>query len=291
MNNLIYLQALRQIDKVGNKKCIEITKFLKFDTDIIKTDKEFISLTSNFFDKETIQRKLELSYIIHEKHLTENIKSFSYYDKDYPKNLLNLTSVPAIIYIRGNYIPNSTQKKIAVIGTRNPSIESQIIEKSFVEKLVSKNIVIVSGLALGCDSIAHKVTIDNQGTTIPILPSSLMNNEVYPLANLNLFENSLVNGFAVSEYPAGSKIQSFQFIQRDRLQSAISDGIFIIETGIKGGTMNTYNFAIKQKVPIACIDPEKKNSSNSGNHKILENNENYKITNESDLLFFIEKIV
>ena len=111
MNNLIYLQALRQIDKVGNKKCIEITKFLKFDTDIIKTDKEFISLTSNFFDKETIQRKLELSYIIHEKHLTENIKSFSYYDKDYPKNLLNLTSVPAIIYIRGNYIPNSTQKK------------------------------------------------------------------------------------------------------------------------------------------------------------------------------------
>lgn len=291
VNNLIYLQALRQIDKVGNKKCIEISNFLKFDTNIIKTDEEFIFLASKFFDKEAIKRKLDQSYTIHEKHLSENIQSISYYDKNYPKNFLNLSSVPAIIYIKGNYNSNLVQKKMAVIGTRNPSHESQITEKLLVEILVNRNILIVSGLALGCDTIAHKVAIEKNGITIPVLPSSLMKNEVYPGSNINLFEKSLINGFAVSEYPAGSKIQAFQFIQRDRLQSAISDGVFVIETGIKGGTMNTYNFATKQKVPIACISPEKENEVNSGNYKILENNETYQISNEKDLLFFIEKII
>jgi DNA processing protein len=112
---------------------------------------------------------------------------------------------------------------------------------------------IVSGLAHGCDTLAHKGCVDVGGVGVAVLAHGL--DKVYPAANKSLAQKLLdCGGCLVSEYPLGMTPMKTAFAERDRLQSGLSDCVLVIETDVKGGTMHTVRFARQQDRLLACID-------------------------------------
>lgn len=147
---------------------------------------------------------------------------------------------------------------MAVIGTRIPTPYLDEVGEKIIRKLKKEGFSIVSGLAIGCDTLAHAFALRNRAKTVAILPSGLRN--VYPRVNRRLAERILSErGLLLSEYLPDARADKYQFIERDRLQSALADGVLILETDLQSGTMHTAKFAEVFGKRLACLisHPEK----------------------------------
>lgn len=173
--------------------------------------------------------------------LSSNEESIiSIYDDLFPiinKNVKNKGDKPYLLFYKGNLsLLNDLNKNVAVIGLVNPDNKIINRENDIVKKLTENDLVIVSGLAKGCDSVAHKSCVDNGGKTIAILPSPL--SKIYPAENKQLAEEILQkNGLLLSEYYKEPKSRSEainRFIKRDRLQAMFSKAIILIASYRKG---------------------------------------------------------
>ena len=228
-------------------------------------------------------RVLEKSYSesleVFELMKNAGIKIISESDINYPERLKRIDDKPLLLFIKGNLDALNINKSVAIIGTRKPgdfAIENgKLITKQFVENKYS----IISGLALGCDTVAHTSALDNNGITVAVLPCAI--DVVYPKKNSKLADNILKNGGAlVSEYPIGAKMGKQNFIERDRLQSGMSDIVCILETSVNSGTTHTYNYAISQNKLVATIDNPKITSD--GNAVLLTNKNVVALRNMDD---------
>lgn len=182
-----------------------------------------------------------------------DIHSITPFDNSFPNYLKSIADPPVLLFYKGDISILESGKRVAIVGTRTLSPQG-IIECKFVTKhFVDTGFVIVSGLARGCDTIIHKTCIENRGKTIAVLPCPI--DEIYPSENQRLSETIVeTGGLLMSEYPIGTTPRKYYFIERDRLQSGISQGVVVIETEIDGGTMHTANFAIQQKRILRCIE-------------------------------------
>ena len=221
---------------------------------------EKIEFLKSFFSEDNIEKilsvfdklnlyKIEIEKII--KNCEEkNIKIFYYSYQNYPKNLINIKESPYVIFIKGNLPSNEElEKSFAIVGTRKPSKEGIDFARDIGEYLSKNNIYNISGLALGIDTIGHNNTLQKTGA---ILGQGLdLDLEIYPKENIKLAEMILENnGFLLSELIPQKELSLFSLIKRDRLESALTSGIVIAETGIKGGTVNTFKYAREQKRKI-----------------------------------------
>ena len=198
------------------------------------------------FDKLNLY-KIEVEKII--KNCEEkNIKIFYYSYENYPKNLINIKESPYIIFVKGNLpIDEELEKSFAIVGTRKPSKEGINFAGDIGSYLSKNNIYNISGLALGIDTVGHNMSLQKTGA---ILGQGL-DLAIYPRENIKLAEKILENnGFLLSDLIPQKEISLFSLIKRDRLQSALTSGIVIAETGIKGGTVNTFKYAREQKKKI-----------------------------------------
>ena len=205
------------------------------------------------FDKLTLY-KIEVEKII--KNCEEkNIKIFYYSYENYPKNLMDIKESPYVIFVKGKLPSNEElEKAFAIVGTRKASQEGINFAKDIGTYLAKNNIYNISGLALGIDTIGHETCLHRTGA---ILGQGL-DLEIYPRENINLAEKILGNnGFLLSELIPKQVLSMFSLIKRDRLQSALSSGIIITESGIKGGTVNTFKYAKEQKKKIFIADINK----------------------------------
>lgn len=219
---------------------------------------EKIEFLKSFFSEDNIEKilsvfdKLALYKIETEKIIKnceeKNIKIFYYSYENYPKNLMNIKESPYVIFIKGNLPSNEElEKSFAIVGTRKPSKEGIDFARDIGQYLSKNNIYNISGLALGIDTVGHNMSLQKTGA---ILGQGL-NLEIYPRENIKLAEMILENnGFLLSELIPQTEISLFSLIKRDRLQSALTSGIVIAETGIKGGTVNTFKYAREQKKKI-----------------------------------------
>ena len=202
------------------------------------------------FDKLTLY-KIEVEKII--KNCEEkNIKIFYYSYENYPKNLIDIKESPYVIFVKGNLPSNKElEKSFAIVGTRKPSKEGIDFARDIGQYLSKNNIYNISGLALGIDTEGHNMSLQKTGA---ILGQGL-DLEIYPRENVKLAEIILENnGFLLSELVPQTEISLFSLIKRDRLQSALTSGIVIAETGLKGGTVNTFKYAREQKRKIFISD-------------------------------------
>ena len=198
------------------------------------------------FDKLNLY-KIKIEKII--KNCEEkNIKIFYYSYENYPKNLMNIKESPYVIFVKGNLPSNEElEKSFAIVGTRKPSKDGIDFAMDIGGYLSKNNIYNISGLALGIDTVGHNMSLQKTGA---ILGQGL-DLEIYPRENIKLAEMILENnGFLLSELIPQTEISLFSLIKRDRLQSALTSGIIIAETGIKGGTVNTFKYAREQKKKI-----------------------------------------
>ena len=226
---------------------------------------EKIEFLKSFFGEDNIEKilfifdklnlyKIEVKKII--KNCEEkNIKIFYYSYENYPKNLINIKESPYIIFVKGNLpIDEELEKSFAIVGTRKPSKEGINFAGDIGSYLSKNNIYNISGLALGIDTVGHNMSLQKTGA---ILGQGL-DLEIYPRENIKLAEMILENnGFLLSELIPQTEISLFSLIKRDRLQSALTSGIIIAETGIKGGTVNTFKYAREQKKKIFISDINK----------------------------------
>lgn len=219
---------------------------------------EKIEFLKSFFSENNIEKilsvfdKLNLYKIEVEKIIKnceeKNIKIFYYSYENYPKNLIGTKESPYVIFVKGNLPSNEElEKSFAIVGTRKPSKEGIDFARDIGGYLSQNSIYNISGLALGIDTEGHNMSLQKTGA---ILGQGL-DLEIYPRENIKLAEMILENnGFLLSELIPQTEISLFSLIKRDRLQSALTSGIIIAETGIKGGTVNTFKYAREQKKKI-----------------------------------------
>lgn len=251
IQNLTY-----KIFNFSNKENINFFKLNRIEK--IEFLKSFFSennmeKTLNIFDRINLY-KIEVEKII--KNCEEkNIKIFYYSYENYPKNLINIKESPYVIFVKGNLpIDEELEKSSAIVGTRKPSKEGINFAGDIGSYLSKNNIYNISGLALGIDTVGHNMSLQKTGA---ILGQGL-DLEIYPRENIKLAEMILENnGFLLSELIPQTEISLFSLIKRDRLQSALTSGIIIAETSIKGGTVNTFKYAREQKKKIFISDINK----------------------------------
>lgn len=171
--------------------------------------------------------------------------------KEYPDSLKKISNGPSVLFYRGKIEIIDQYKNIAVIGSRKASDAGMRLSYDTGKLLGKRGINLVNGLALGCDTEALKGALSVGGRCVAILPCGL--EQIQPRSNQWLADEILEKGGCLlSEYPVGTKLQKYNYVERDRLQSGISQGVLVVEAMEDSGTMHTANFAKKQAKRLAC---------------------------------------
>ena len=174
-------------------------------------------------------------------------------EKGYPETLKTITKPPQKIFFRG-VLPLAGEKCFAIVGTRRASDYGKEAAFNFAKTLSLSGITIVSGMALGIDTWAHKGALSGNGKTIAVLGAGLGESSIYPQENLKLAKEILEKGGGiVSEYIDESPGFKGNFLQRNRLISGLSLGVLVIEAKIKSGALNTASWAKKQNKKVFAL--------------------------------------
>lgn len=142
-------------------------------------------------------------------------------------------------------LPNERITTVAIVGSRKPTAYGKEVTHKFAYELASRGIIIISGLALGVDAIAHRAALEAGGKTIAVLANGV--DTIYP-ANHKSLANDIINsdGAIISEYEPGIAARSFQFLARNRIVSGLSDAVIVTEAAIRSGTLSTVSHALEQ---------------------------------------------
>lgn len=222
--------------------------------------------------------------------VANDIDAFVYGADEYPLPLAMIDDPPYILYVKGDASALCNQNAVAVIGSRAPIGYSSAASYKLGMHFAREGFAVVSGLALGCDTEAHRGALDGSGQTVAVLAHGL--DMIYPAKNKCLASSIVAGGGClVSEYPPGVKPFKSFFVQRDRIQSGLSKATVVVQTKIGGGSMHTSGFCVKQGRRLACVAPfEKNHDLFSGNVDLLERGSATIINTPESLSSFTEQL-
>ena len=195
-----------------------------------------------------------------------NIKLFTIYDEDYPMLLKEIPNPPTLLYVRGS-IPQS-ELAIAMVGTRHPTPYGKVIAEKLAEDLAGYNINVVSGMARGIDSCAHRGAL-MKGETVAVLGCGV--DVVYPRENAALMEEIINHGAIVSEFPPGTNPEPGFFPARNRIISGLSKGVLVVEAAKKSGSLITADFALEQGRDVFAVPGPVTSKNSAGCHYLIKN--------------------
>jgi DNA processing protein len=206
-------------------------------------------------DRRTLEHLLQARRTIDveaglEQVIKAGVQVLTLLDDDYPANLRQIDAPPPLLYVRGNLHPNDSWA-IAIVGTRRASVYGREVAHALSRDLVANGITIVSGLALGVDTVAHNSALASQGRTIAVLGSSV--DQIYPPDNRGLARAIAENGALISEYPMGTRPDAGNFPPRNRIISGLSRGVVIVEAGERSGALITAKFAADQGRDVFAV--------------------------------------
>ena len=179
------------------------------------------------------------------------INQLSPQDNNFSQILTSIALVPKTLYYLGE-LPIERRPTVAIVGTRKPTRYGTEVTQRIAHELAQQGIVIVSGMALGVDAIAHKAALDAGGTTIAVQANGL--NKLYPRTNQQLGEQIIAQGGAiVSEYEPDMPVLLHQFHARNRIVSGLADALIITEAAARSGTLNTAAHALEQGKDVFVV--------------------------------------
>jgi len=259
INNELALLGFSYFQKIGPAKIRLLENY--FPNFI-----EAFSASSSALEQAGLGQKLVSEFIVWRQnfHFTdtlknlnqENINFITYKNKSYPELLKEIPTPPYLLYYKGNItnLNNSSFNRLAIVGARKHSHYAEKIITSFMAELIANKIVIVSGLALGIDTLAHQEALENQGLTIAVLGTGLDNNNLYPKENCELADKIInLGGLLVSEFPPGTKPLKQNFPQRNRIISGLCQATLVIEAQEKSGSLITAHYALDQNREVLAI--------------------------------------
>jgi DNA processing protein len=207
------------------------------------------------------------------------IKIITYQDELYPAKLMNIYDRPPFLYVRGNL--NKDDINIAVVGSRLASTYGKYTTEKISRELALKGLTIVSGMARGIDSVAHRGALTAHGRTIAVLGSGL--DVIYPPENKKLFTDIIQNGAVISEFPPGTPPRSANFPTRNRIISGMSYGVVIVEAGEKSGSLITARLALEQGREVFAVPGSIDSAGSRGTNKLIKQGAKL-IENTDDIL-------
>lgn len=197
-----------------------------------------------------------------------NIKIIKKEDNNYPKQLLRIKEPPQNLYVLGNE-SLLYNRSLAIVGSRNCSEYGIKYAKQFAKEIAQEGITIISGLALGIDSVAHEIAQKYKGKTIAVVGSGL--NHIYPEENKELFYSILENGGCIiSEYEPNEPIDMKKFPKRNRIISGLSDVVLVIEATYRSGSTITGRLALEQNKKVFCLPRDIGISKGIGTNKLIQ---------------------
>lgn len=215
-----------------------------------------------------------------------NIKTLYFLDQDYPTRLTHCEDSPILLYYKGE-IDFNHPKIISIVGTRNATEYGKSICDKLIKDLASKDHdpVIVSGLAHGIDTQAHKAALDNNLKTIAVLGTAL--NMVYPVANTSISKEISENGCLLTEYHTKSVPDKSNFVRRNRIVAGISDATIVIESAKKGGALITADIANSYNRDVFAIPGNIHNKYSEGCNKLIKTNKAALLETADDIEYLL----
>jgi len=208
-------------------------------------------------------------------------------NQGFPASLRQIPEAPAQIYWVGAPISGWLDKpRVAVVGSRKATAYGTEVTRKLCRELARKGVVIISGLALGIDSVAHRTTLEENGLTIAVLPTSL--DKIYPSSHAGLARQIVDNGGTlISEYPVGQQALKFQFTARNRIVSGLADVVLITEAAVDSGTMTTARYALDQGKTVLVVPGNITSPSSEGCNNLIKSGA-LPVTEVSDILFALQ---
>lgn len=216
----------------------------------------------------------------------KGIKYLTFEDENYPKMLKEIHNPPSVLFIKGNLEDCNLERTLAVVGSRRASCAAREVLNKILLEFEGTDLCVVSGLAAGIDTIAHKSALEAGLKTIGVIASGF--DYCYPSANKQLYRDITDgNGAIVSEYWPTFEPLSFRFPQRNRIVSGLSYGTLIAEAAIKSGAMITANLTLEQNRELMCIPGAVSNPNTEGIYKLLKDGASI-VTCADDILNTLE---
>ncbi|MCM8789491.1 MAG: DNA-processing protein DprA [Candidatus Omnitrophica bacterium] len=188
------------------------------------------------FKQEELKKELALA-----KRLS--LKIITLEDSDYPENLKNIPGAPIVLYVKGSFIIQDNFG-FSIVGSRRASLYGLNAAEKFASELSQKGFTIISGMARGIDTYAHKGALKAGGRTVAVMGSGF--NHIYPQENIDLAEEISKNGAVISEFPINAEPLPQNFPRRNRIISGLSLGVIVVEAARNSGALITADFALEQ---------------------------------------------
>lgn len=201
-------------------------------------------------------------------------------DASYPAPLRQIIQPPPLLYVRGT-LDSADEWALAVVGTRSPTSYGKEATRRLVGDLAGAGITVVSGLALGIDTIAHTAALEAGGRTIAVLGRGV--DGVYPERNRALAEDIVSNGALISEFPLGTAPTSANFPARNRLISGLSCGTLVVEAGERSGALITVSFALEQGRDVFAVPGQIFSRTSAGTNRLIRDGAGL-VTDAQDIL-------
>ncbi|MFH1639032.1 MAG: DNA-processing protein DprA [Chloroflexota bacterium] len=202
-----------------------------------------------------------------EKLARYGVSVFSYHDEGYPARLKEIYDYPPVLYVRGKILPED-EWCLGVVGTRRATAYGRQVTEEIVADLVQNRITIISGLARGIDSIAHRAALEADGRTIAVFGSGV--NVVYPAENTELARRIVEHGALISEYPLSTAPRAEHFPRRNRILSGLCLGVLVTEAGDSSGALITAQLALEQNREVFAVPGSILSPASRGTNDLIQ---------------------
>lgn len=254
IKNIPYLLALHSINGLGPVRLKALVEH--FEDPKLAWEADIREISEIGVPQNVAELLLETRKKLDPKDYAKSIKDagirwITIFDDDYPKSLKQIYDPPIVLYFKGEF-DSADEKAIAIVGTRKMTGYGKLVTDEFTTKLVEAGLVIVSGLARGVDSEAHRIAIENGGRTIAVLGGGL--NEIYPPENRGLADKIIDgHGVVVSEFPPDYPSLAGNFPARNRIISGLSLAVLVTEAAEDSGSLITARAAVEQGRDVFAV--------------------------------------
>lgn len=191
----------------------------------------------------------------------------TYQDPGYPQRLLTIYDYPPLLYVRGR-LTEADELAVAVVGSRRASSYGRKVAQNIAAGLAQRGVTVISGLARGVDSVAHRGVLAVGGRTVAVLGSGI--DVIYPAENQALAEQIVQNGAVISEFPPGSEPEAGHFPRRNRIISGLSMGVVVVEARVRSGALLTARFALDQNREVFAVPGNIDFAGSQGPHHLIQ---------------------
>ncbi|MBI2957842.1 MAG: DNA-protecting protein DprA [Chloroflexi bacterium] len=284
MEELAYWVAFSRVPGVGRVRFSQLEAFFGNLKSAWSAPAE--QLRQAGLDSRTVSSIVSVRSRISPEQEMEHLASYSVQaitcaDASYPSRLKEIHDYPPVIYVRGKLLP-ADLCCVAVVGTRGPTMYGKQVTVDMVGGLVRAGVTIVSGLARGIDSIAHRSALESGGRTIAVLAGGLDN--IYPAENVDMARRVMENGALISEYPIGIRPKPDNFPRRNRIMSGMSLGVLVVEAGETSGAIVTARQAIDQNREVFAVPGTIVSPMSKGTNMLIQRSEAKLVVDYTDIL-------